>query len=681
MEQQTQFTPYKPIQLDDEKEKAVVKAVVDADKKGRDARERYEKEWHQCARLYNCIPTQYEDDELKDFSNIVLPWVADAVESAYAYLHSAMIPRNDAMYTINPITEDDKEGADVMSQFLEHLLMDSKFAHKFGANLRQSLIKGHSVIKAYWRNDTVAVHDYQEGQPVQGVRTTYNNIHFDIIDVDDFSFYPIYGEFNKTTRVHRVYRTVDEIKRSAEGENSPEYFNLDKLGKDEENNFVADNAEFREGEDGKEKKKKKGIELKEAWFHTLVIGEEVYYNHIATIAEGKTLIRLQPNHYPDGMSPFFWTSLVPSDTDCLYATGMLSRGLAVLDAAEELFNSRIDQERLNINKPRKYYDDGVINPYQLIARPGALVPVAQESLTNGNLEPLSADNGTIAVNMQELETLKAEFESVTVPKAVKGLVETGQRTATEISEAVSNAAGKLNGFAFHINDNQLTELIKYAYKMVYAKLEVEKDEELKARMALLTQEASVIQQGEDGQEVRTPLTLAMRIAKLPQVLPFPSLDIKVIGFQNAMKRREMLQALSNVIPQLAESPAGKYLKWETISEAVMEAADLDKSRFLMDEDEKKEADAKEQQQAEQQQQLAMQQMQMQAQLEQMKVQIEKFKADSDASAKMKELELKELDLELKYGTEILKNEQQQGESAQEESGASREEGRASSEAG
>jgi hypothetical protein len=646
MEQQTNITQVEPVELDNETQRRIVNFVLDADKKGREERAKYEDDWKECVRWYNCEQSPDQSTEMQDFPRLILPWAYDAVESAYSYLHSAMIPRNDRIFNMEGRTEDDHPGIDLMEKYSEQVLERANLADKFGQALKQLLLKNHTCIKTYWRNDVQVSYEWGPEGTTQSVNPVYNGVYFDVVDVDNFSFYPICGDINKTTRIHTTYRFLEELKEAVESGDAP-YFNVEKLSQGDANEELPDDANRLKDND---KKETPGVKLREAWIHRIKVGDKVYKNYIATVAGDSTLIRFQPNPYPDGSSPFLW---IPYERDGVNANlgfGFLSRALNILGAANELFNARITEERLKIHKPHVYWDDNEFNPYNMIMRPGAMIRMAQDSVTQGNLRPLMDDLSHLALTFQEVAEMKAEFESVTIPKVVKGVIETQDNTATEARLAQGNATGKLHTRGFYINENLLKPMIELVYRLLFNKIQVEQDPQVRVDLARCTMESTMtVQDPQTGQPHEIQVSPEELANQIPPVLPLPEIDVQVIGYQNSVRKEETLMALGQIIPQMVNSPMAGYLKWDNAAEVIFENANLDKDRLLKNAEERAAVDQQQQAMQEQQIQAQQQQLMLQGQLEIQKQQLEEFKAQAKAENDIQNTRLKELEIELKYG--------------------------------
>jgi len=632
LETQKTVIQAKPVTLSMEAQESIKTHILDCWNKGKADREPYETHWKECEDAYHCRMPKIESPELDWMSNECLPWAFDAAESWYAHIHSTTIPKNDQIFTISGRTDEDHPGAEVMQKYLEYRFERNHYAQQLGKAYDSLKTKNHACLKVYWKEETTVEYPWVD-EPVMGIaqdpitgeiieeqvgtkkvrkpqETTYfNNVWIDVVPIENFVMYPIRGDFNQTTRIQETHKFYEDLMASA---NKTNYFNLNELSLDDEQQEVK-----QEG-----KKTPKGLNIKEAWIHRIVIDGKVYRNYVATLVNDKTLIRFQP--FPPGCpkSPYVFMALRP-DGDCFYGYGLNSKGLGILRAANRIFNSKLDEIYLRIHPPTKYYEDSVFNPNNVINRPGALIKVTKEGMQD-QLIPLMQDMSPLQIAYQEVAELKVEFETVTVPKVVKGMIEVGgNNTATEITQAQNNSSGKMHIDAFNINDKLIKPVLELSYQAIYDRLQFDDT---------IYQEIQEITQPKD--EAGNPL------AELP-VVPLPNMDIKVVGYQNVIRKQEQLMGIAQALPQIGQSPAGKYLNWVNVAEDTFQLMDLDRDRLLMNEEERAEVDERDQQAAEEEKQLLIAK-------EQEELRLKAEKQQQDFQIKLAELEIKKMELQLKF---------------------------------
>ncbi len=640
METEKTLIQAKPVTLSMSDQEEIITFVKDTSDKGHKARKKYKDHWEKCEKAYHCEMEPIESPELDWMSNVCLPWAYDASESWYAHIHSTTIPKNDQVFTISGRTEEDHPGSEVMQKYMEYRFQENKYAQQLGKAYDQLKIRNHTCQKVYWRTDKTIDYQWVDEpvtqmvlDPTQGIevpmqvgtkkvrrpqeKVTFNNVWIDVVDINNFVMYPIHGDINKTTRIHETYKHYEDLMASADETN---YFNLDKLSIDDEREST--NPERKEeGQD--DCKQQKGLNIKEAWIYRVKINDKVYRNYVATVVNDKWLIRFQPFPASCPNSPFVWMSLRP-DGDCLYGYGLNSKGLQILDAANKKFNAWIDESTLTQHQAHAYWEDGVYNPHNVVRRPGAQVKMTKDSVIEGNLRPLIDDIGRQQQAMVDLAALKVEFETVTIPKVVKGMIETQRETtATEQNIAQNNSVGKMHIDAYNINDFIIKTTLELSYEAIYQRTQFDDS---------IVEEIKLITQPKDAN--------GMPMGDLP-ILPLPEVDIKIVGYQNVIRKQETLQAMNLIIPQAMQSPWAKYLKGYDVLETTFRLADVDADTLLVKKEQAGQIDQQEQQASQQQQDLLVQQ-------ETAKLDLQKEKQDQDFQIKLQELELRRLELELKF---------------------------------
>jgi len=610
-------------QLSKEDEARIVQHVKDTWDFGIRDRKSDKGAWDDCIKAYNCQFDPIKDPRLMWKSNVFLPWCFDALEAWYSYMHSMLLPKDESFFALMGRQKSDDAGTEVAEKYLRHTFNVNGLSEKFGDFLRQLGIVGNSCIKVHWREETKAVTEWQDTplldpvtkQPVysetgtvvtqssavQNTRTILNNAWFEVIPIDHFVFYPISGDFEKTTKIHETWRYIEELEALSDDGQNP-YFNLDKLTKETANDELAATGSGKAAGEHY-----KGINIKEAWIPRVRINGRTYRNYVATVANDTTLIRFQPNPFDFGRHPFVFCSLIPV-LKSLLGVGMLHKALGLQKTGNFLHNARLDEIKLQTYGQYKYMEDGAFNPYNFVVRPGGLTRVGNME----NLMPLNKDLQGVQINMEEVSLLKEEFEEVTVPKIVKGQLDAGDKTATEASLADKGASGKMNTMAQRINEKVLKPLIELTYLLIYQR--AQNDERIIQDIARLTQDpVETLTQDQQGRPLPQPVELTVPIEqmvqKLPKFLPLPEIDVQIVGYQNQVRKQEMAVGIANMVTQLAKTPAAQYIAWYNMGKFGCRLMTLPEDEIFVSEEQRDQID---QQNAQlQQQQMQMQQAEMQ----------------------------------------------------------------------
>ena len=634
------------LQLSDGEQQELVSFVKQAWDKGKRAREKYEPDWEDARKAYLQQPDPIKDKRLEWRSNIFLPWAYNAIESWHAYMMGMMVPKDDDFLTIDARTPDDEEANDLMESYLQYVFKNNGLSERFGDFLKRYAISGPAVIKVYWRKDARISHEWEQvpqvdpmtGQVmavqkrVQKPVTTYNNVWFDIVDIKDFVFYPAHGDIDRTTRIHQTWRHLEDLKAAAEA-GEVNYFNLEEI--DEEEDSLIEMGRYHD-DDGKPVAER-GVRLKEAWIHRVKIGGKVYKNVVATIADDKTLIRFQPNPYGMGKSPFIYDCM-HQDGDSLLGWGLLHPGMSLLRYANFLTNAKADSLKRGLYPMFKYVDDGVFNPYNVVARPHAMVKVGDLS----NLVPIVDGLAEVAQAYPEIESLRVEYDETTVPKVVRGQMEVNNATATEINAIQNTAGGKMDAQGQRVNEKVLKPLLEMAYLMIRER--AQEEPEVLADIARVVLPATETQQDpQTGQPITIQKPVELLMTELPKFLPLPEVDIKLVGYEHNIRKQERLAAIAQTLPQVINTPANKYIKWSEVLEEVLKLQGLTPDQLMMDKDQQAQADQAEQANAQHQQDLLILKEKTQLDLEKQKIEL-------DFHYKMAQLELERE----KFGLEQVK---------------------------
>jgi hypothetical protein len=658
METQATTDQSQPVQLTPDQQSKIVAAIKEARRKGKDARKPYDEDGDDCHNAYLCKNEESEKVEMEWRSNAYLPWCRDAVDATFAYFVQNMFPRNNDLISLKGRTQEDHPGVRVMEQYLKYLFQQNEFADQFKLAIKQALTRNHTALKGFWRDEKKVVYEWEEQQdPMTGqvVKrkvpkdiTVYNNVWFDLIPIKDIHFYPIKGDFHKTLRVHDTFKFKEELLEQAQSGQTP-YFNLDLV--EQEKDHGSGDSFYKAPTDSSLTESKEegdcGLKISEAYIHRIKVGAQVFRNYLATVVNDKVLIRFQPNPYGMGKCPIIFQALNPLD-DNLCGDGLLSPGLSLQYAGNAIFNMKLDELKAKLYGSYKYYDDEVFDPDNFLAVPGGLVEMADAESVATNLIPVNPHLEHLQIAYAEVAEIKAEFEAVTVPPVVKGLLAAQEATATETNYAQSNASGKM-----HVMAHQMDKLLRWATELAYDQIfqRLQYDPRVKEDIARVTQEATVtITHDEEGNPLPEPFirqrAMDELVAMLPQFIPVSDIDIQVIGYQNQVRRQEEMMALERALPQLAQSPAAKYQKWYDTADAVYELIGLDSKRFLMSKEDAEAADAQEQEQLQAQADAVQQQAIAQVELEKEKLELEKLKSQHQAVVDEKKLEIEILKLQI-----------------------------------
>jgi len=510
---------------------------------GENALSKPRKRKERIVKAYEC---QHDQIILKrNGSKAYIPWIYTAHESAHARLSNSLLPNDEDIFALVGETEDDQPGADMMQEYLKIVLKEMGWSSILDDGIKE-LLFSEVVIKVYWLKKQKPYTDLDPvtGQPVMAMDTVYNNVYAEIINSEDFIIYPVCGDIARASCAHRVWRHKDELMAVQE---QGVYRNVDLISDREE--------EHNEAEDGKSDHQ--GLEVKEFWIHRIKVGDRVYRNMIATMVEGKHLIRFEPNPYDYGLVPFIYCPLVKnySAKGGLQNTGhaLTDRAFEIQKMANFLVNQMFDESKLKLYGMYKYTDDSAFNPGNFISRPGGLIKVGDIN----NLQPLNPNINQISFGIQELQYLENQFETATgVPKFLKGIMDDqpGKDTATAKRLAAEGADTRFRAIARRVDENILKPFIEMLY--VLTRQYAMQDPAVMLDIARRTQQTRVKQQvpvmdpmtgqpqldpmtGQPVMEEQTvELTDDQILKQCPVIPPLGKIDVNVVGFENVLNKAD-----------------------------------------------------------------------------------------------------------------------------------------------
>lgn len=523
--------------LTEAQQRAVIQQIVENDARGRRARQEKEEIWQRCWRAYHNFVDKALYRKQPWRSKMHLPWSFQAVEAGTTELQDLLLPNDEDFFAVQPITRDDTFNAEVMSKYLKFLFRQMRFVPAFGSFLKQLCVTGNSVFKVYWKQETRTMSqrgvDPETGEEItiKVEELVYDAPVIDVIDLQDFVFWPASGNLERSMCIHRLVRDLDEIQCN------PIYRNTKKIKPQSlPPNADASNRNFRQENDAyfginSQDDDVSGVELLEAWGDFTLNGK-TFRNHVATVANGDTLIRFQPNPYDYGMKPFIFASLIPVPGQ-IYGTGLIEPALGIQSMANTISNILLDEMKLKLNGQWKYEEDGVFNPSQFVSRPGGTVKVGSLE----NLVPLNP-NLNLEVGFVELNALKGEFEETTgVTKYSKGAEVTSTRTASEAMMLQQAGSRKFTRIAKHLNECALTRAVELVYLLV--------------------------RQFGNPEEIARYVGVALETVDMN--VPLSSLDFKITGLQTNLLKQQNIENTERFVTGVATTPATHFIRWDMLT--------------------------------------------------------------------------------------------------------------------
>lgn len=535
-------------------------------------------------------------------SKVYLGWIKQAHIATSAYLISNIL--SGQFFSLTGRTREDRENAEKMTKVIKYLF-DTNF--NFKKVLCQSIVqmvkKGNTVVKGFWQVIKTYLHDYEEKfeervnpltgnverisigfeQIKKGVKT-YNDVQIEYIDFNDFQFYPVTGDFNLATKIHRKQITYEELLQQKD-----RYINLEEL------------ENYRQTHRDNDTKSDK-IELKETWITNAYINGIQLSNAIVTLANDEYIIEYRAMPIDYGLSPFLFAPF-----DSIEGTN-LGRGLC-FDAlplqyfANFLVNILMDAQKIGTFSATVIPDDEDVNKF--VSRPNAIIQYSKHLFEKGLLpQQFRQDLSNLPFTFDSLQIVKNEFEAMTVPEFIKGVRPNRDETATRDTLVAQGGETRLSLAAENFNELLLKSLIQLIYALYRQRALLDPEIKLKiARIALpCTKTIQIRKLNELGndildennnptfEEIEVEKTEEELLAELSDIIPMDKVNVTVDGYKTNVSKQKTFQntkELLQLLPMATEDVQAK-INQLGILENILLSLDLNSDTFIFDEDGKKE---------------------------------------------------------------------------------------------
>jgi len=403
---------------------AVTAAVVDSWRRLKNERIEKETIWQECWLAYNSKFGKGYAEVSQFKSRRYLPWSFKAIENGTAQAIQGLMPHND-WFTCLGRTPDDEKAAKVMAGLMKWQQYRTRFKSKAAMVIKQARIFGNAPWAVNWKQDfvykpdldqhaaNIAAYmvDKQAGMenpspqvPMQIYRN-YDGPELEVGNIFNFVQERHNTDIGYPLRIVRKICSKDYLEQESipNGFGWSKYENIEDIRDENTQNESSD--QLIRGVDqllGINDIPVDSVELLIA-MGDIPSKDGVLRNHIAVIANRRTLIRCEPNPYAHGRCPWNMLVLVPDPLE-LYGKGDLENALGLQDIANVTANQVIEAAHRILNPEYVYVQDGVFDEDEAISRPGAFHGVAQQ----GNLQVLGKpDNTNLGFN--QLQFLSGEF--------------------------------------------------------------------------------------------------------------------------------------------------------------------------------------------------------------------------------------------------------------------------------
>lgn len=461
--------------LGEDQQQQLAQSVAGDFHRWKQSRIRLEDKWRECWEAYLCdvkaLYTQPEEEQT-GLSRVARPVLYEAVEAIHSNLLNALFPANERFFTVTGKTETDHQNAQMIEEFLRGKLEDANFIEKYALFLKQAVVTGNTVAAVPWKK-TRQIRRVEQPITLFGVtvgyqkevreETVYNGPEFEVLDIFDFLIDPDATEFRQAKVIHKVERSLRELK------SNPAYSNLDNVQPltdgfspdADDANKTSKRRAFGLDEPQSSGHEQRGdkVKLLEAW-GDFVIDDQVFANYVCVVANENTVIRFEPNPYDCGLKPFIFTNFIPVPNE-IYGIGSIEKSLGLQHVINTLTNQKLDVINLSINNPFTYLiNDDVFDPETFVTRPGALIPVKNHD----TLRPIQyLNNYTVAFN--EIADLKSEIQEATGALKYFSGGDTSQgRTATEVNMLVNGGTQKFSSFLSHLEKTSLEPYLRIVFE-------------------------------------------------------------------------------------------------------------------------------------------------------------------------------------------------------------------------
>lgn len=476
--------------------------------------ERREKEdkWMACVRAYLSDFDPVWDQETKSHrrSKRFVALSFDAVEALQAQLLSAIFVGNNWMH-LEPAVPgklpNDDEAAEELKWLLLHQMETTGFKREFGILLKQLQITGNAPYTVGWKKEYAVDYpayseamkawretygqryrEYQQAmlqwqqmaqqaqqagteppplpsvvlpEPPSGVKDlAFSGPTFEAGDIFNFVIDPFATDRARALRIKRSFVSKNVLKRMSVKDDSgySVYDNISEIREVDRRGAQKDDyEEERFTAFGITPPQADQVEIHEAWGTMEIPGDnagekDAYISYCATIANGETLIRFEPTFLWSGDVPVQLATFRDVPGQC-YGIGQLEMGLGLQDIINVRANQVIDATAYAINPEHKARADGIINLRQKSV-PGGVREMGDPA---NNFLPIVKDFSGISLGMNELESLKAEFQNLT--KSQSPMAGSRKESATRTSLGAGAINTDVAKVAAHIEESVLDRAV------------------------------------------------------------------------------------------------------------------------------------------------------------------------------------------------------------------------------
>lgn len=283
-------------------------------------------------------------------------------------------------------------------------------------------------------------------------KLVYEGASVKCLDNLEFVFDPFKSDdLENADMMYRTHKSYDDIINNRN-------YTLNKEAKDDlkhiEDEFTREEYEIKK--DGDKDKQKDGlIELIEYWGN-IKINEKRIRNYLIVVANGKHIIRFEPNPYIH--KPFVYGNIL-EDPDTRRGISPLRVAKSLNDISSEILSKQVYCLDLTINpvwlSPKKMLDKNVS------LKPGYVIEYISDELNKTPLKPERLDFSRAFTGFEFISYFKGLIERATgIFKNMVGAEEPRAKTATETQAIVSGQSARQNQITDKIYSRLIIPLVE-----------------------------------------------------------------------------------------------------------------------------------------------------------------------------------------------------------------------------
>lgn len=466
--------------VDEESQAQTTAWAISAFKDAQANRQELEERWLRYYKMYRSYGGKRKKNDWR--SRVWLPVSFYIIETILPRL-MAQLPK----FRVEPVGPEDREGAEQMEALLDYCSDQSDLYLELVKAFKSALIYGTGILKTMYDEKFVVnifrepvlepvmeeveigdvdidgnplTQSVQVGSRVVGMRTvrqpviTYAGPVAEAVDVFDFFVSPEATCMEDASYViHRVYRTRAHIEKMARQGHYrlPEDLDWELLlnAEDYPASMRLSEVDLGSGSQPQTTKGTKLIEVRELWTDDVVL----------TMLGDRVLVRAERNPFAHGEKPFVRVvdHLVPHE---FWGVGELEPMEGIQDTMNALWNSRIDNVKLVLNRMFAVSMEYIQDPADLRVRPGGVIRLREGIPIDQAFKPIDLGEVTSS-SYTEAAEMERMSEKVSGVSAYQMGTDSPALNRTATGVALISEQGNTR-FAHKVRISELTGLRRLA---------------------------------------------------------------------------------------------------------------------------------------------------------------------------------------------------------------------------